>query len=293
MQTSDENHQNTALPASVQLMLKKRVAINRENMAQKKSSRFILNPRKPAKLTWDSCNVIILMYSLAETFYSLAFTTDSCDWTYLTILALAMDIFFMCDCILNFFTSYEDPQTGIEVTDHSKIAHNYLRGWFALDAVSSFPFNSVVCAVSQNGVDQVRTRLLKVLRLIKVTRFFRMLRTAARLEEELGHLLHNSVRFIKFFSMMALFIHLCACMWYGTIEYTGCKIPESDPVIGYAPCGCDDGEDCRDWNWLIKYSGGQDQYGLFFGNKSCKPSPSPYIFILNCFWRWCSFEVHF
>lgn len=251
-------------------MIKRRIALTRQHIDEKKASRFILNPRKYPKLTWDALNVTILMASLGEIFYSLAFTADSCEWTYLAKIELFVDIFFLSDCVLNFFTSYEDFQTGYEVADHSRIARNYLCGWFFLDAISSFPFNRAVCASSSTdkSSNQVRTRLLKVLRLVKATRFLRMLRTAARLEEELGHLFHNSVRFIKFFCLMALFIHLCACMWFGTIEYAACQIPQADPVVSYAPCGCEDGEDCRDWNWLIKYSGGQDQYDLFIQNKS-------------------------
>jgi CRP-like cAMP-binding protein len=268
MQAKDVRDNAEQLPEKVAEMMKRNSDATRQSIAQKGESRCILNPRKSVKLTWDACNVLVLMYSLAEIFYSLAFTKDSCDWNYLTEIEMFVDIFFICDCVLSFFTSYEDPQTGIEVTDHGKIARNYLRGWFTLDVISSFPLNRVVCAVGYTGIDQVHIRLLKVVRLIKVTRFLRMLRTAARLEEELGHLLHNSVRFIKFFSLMALFIHLCACMWYATIAYTECRIPRSNPVIGYAPCGCDDGEDCRDWNWLIKYSGGQDQYDMFYGNQS-------------------------
>ena len=230
---------------------------------------FLVNPRKAPKLTWDAINVLMLMGSLGEIFYSFAFSVDSCTWTYLTIIELAVDSFFICDCVLNFFTTYADSKTGVEVKNHNQIIVNYLTGWFVLDILSSFPFDRVICAVDSGNEDQDRIRLLKILRLIKAARFLRMLRIASRLEEELGHLLHNGVRFIKFLCLMMLFIHMCACIWFATIYYADCQIPMTDPVTTYAPCGCDPDQGCRDWNWLIKYAGGTEtQYQIFMQNRS-------------------------
>lgn len=37
--------------------------------------------------------------------------------------------------------------TGNVVTDHKLIAHRYLKGWFTIDALATFPVDYVVRAV--------------------------------------------------------------------------------------------------------------------------------------------------
>ena len=245
------------------------VTSKRRNRGEVSCDRYVISRKGVPKLTIDSINVLMLMYSLAEIFYSFAFTTISCDWTYLVKIELLVDMFFMLDCILTFFTSYTNPVTGIEMRSHKEIGKHYLQRWFFLDFISSFPFDRVVCAISPQDRNQERIRLLTVLRFVKTLRFIKLLRIMARLDEELGHLFRNGVHYVTFFCLVSLFIHLCGCTWFATISYESCEIPATDPVVYFAPCGCDPDLGCQDWNWLLKYSGGTEiQYQLFMQNRS-------------------------
>jgi len=40
--------------------------------------------------------------------------------------------------ILTFFTAYEDDR-GIVIVEFGKIATHYLKGWFFIDLISTFP----------------------------------------------------------------------------------------------------------------------------------------------------------
>lgn len=51
------------------------------------------------------------------------------------------------DLIMNFFVAYENPVTGELITDHRKIANKYLRGWFIIDLLATFPSDYIVKAV--------------------------------------------------------------------------------------------------------------------------------------------------
>jgi hypothetical protein len=91
-----------------------------------------------------------------------------------------IDVFFYADLALNFFTAYEvswpphkspmsraahahtvrplpichtgirtsqDALTGEVITDHRAIGRRYLRGWFAVDLLATFPVDYIVRAV--------------------------------------------------------------------------------------------------------------------------------------------------
>lgn len=52
-----------------------------------------------------------------------------------------LDIFFFLDILLNFVTGYWDRTDGPTlVMNCRKIALNYLKSWFVLDFISTFPF---------------------------------------------------------------------------------------------------------------------------------------------------------
>jgi len=52
---------------------------------------------------------------------------------------LMMDIWFMIEMVLNFFTGYHVK--GQLVTKKKKIACNYLKSWLVPDLISSLPFS--------------------------------------------------------------------------------------------------------------------------------------------------------
>jgi hypothetical protein len=56
----------------------------------------------------------------------------------------AVDAIFAVDIILWFFTSYTDPYKQVEITNHKKIAINYLKSWFIVDFISTFPVDAIV-----------------------------------------------------------------------------------------------------------------------------------------------------
>jgi hypothetical protein len=55
-----------------------------------------------------------------------------------------IDFQFAFDMVLWFFTSYTDPYKQVEITKHKLIAVNYLKSWFFVDFVSTFPVDALV-----------------------------------------------------------------------------------------------------------------------------------------------------
>jgi hypothetical protein len=73
--------------------------------------------------------------------FNLAFTDYDLDssWYYIDTV---IDFIFITDLFVNFFSAYYDEE-GKLVTNNKKIATKYLKSWFIIDLIASFPFNMV------------------------------------------------------------------------------------------------------------------------------------------------------
>ena len=97
--------------------------------------------------------------------FKLAFYESSEAWT-LEIIHLILDGLFLLDMVITFFSAYYDDHDQI-ITSKKKLAFNYLKSWFFIDAVAL----AHLFLITQNI--QGYTSLLRFLRFPK---FFRLLK---------------------------------------------------------------------------------------------------------------------
>ena len=72
----------------------------------------------------------------------------------LAIIDLMLDIMFVADILINFRTTYISD--GEIITDPRKIALNYARGWFIIDAVAAIPFDLLFSGLGTSEVSIYR-----------------------------------------------------------------------------------------------------------------------------------------
>ena len=60
------------------------------------------------------------------------------------------------------------------IMEPAKIARNYLRGWFVLDLVATFPFD--LALPPDDGMHQSSFRFIRLAKLVRLTRLLRLLR---------------------------------------------------------------------------------------------------------------------
>ena len=77
------------------------------------------------------------MYTAIFVPYKLAFIENESNA--LLAFEYLVDIFFMLDVVINFFSAIE-TESGKLITSHKKIALKYICGWFWLDMIACFPF---------------------------------------------------------------------------------------------------------------------------------------------------------
>ena len=87
------------------------------------------------------------------------------------------------DIFVNLRTGYIDEHTMEEETDFRLIAKSYLQSYFAVDFISSIPFDMILEATSTDGGDRSSgggggagfTKILKIFRLLKLVKLVKVL----------------------------------------------------------------------------------------------------------------------
>ena len=98
------------------------------------------------------------------------------------------DVIFILDIILNFHVGYIDE--ALVVVDKKKIRRRYLARWFGIDAIGSFPGDTIFFIIRQGVVEEGRfgnteaglLTLFKILKVPKLMRLGRIFKTLEKLE---------------------------------------------------------------------------------------------------------------
>jgi hypothetical protein len=177
-------------------------------------------PKDRTYKIWNGIISIILMYVTFVLTFELAFIEDSSLFfqisEYLTSIIFAFDIFF------NFNASYYD-QYGKLISSRKKIMVKYLKGWFFVDFISSFP---IYLFTDDNGKESLIQSLksIKILKYLKVVRFLRLLKFIKKYyPQKLKNRTHmhftkfknNIERFIEHLFIVLIFAHCFSCFFYG------------------------------------------------------------------------------
>ncbi|KAJ8602266.1 hypothetical protein CTAYLR_003656 [Chrysophaeum taylorii] len=136
----------------------------------------------------------------------------------LLILTFVQDVFFVIDIGLNFFTAVEVD--GEIVSNQRRIAVEYLRSWFLIDAGAVIGFPLVFLDKNTSNSDAVKlikllklVRIVRVLKLLKLLKFMRLNRVISRLE--FSFILRQHVLQILSFAVgVLLTCHVFACVFY-------------------------------------------------------------------------------
>lgn len=137
--------------------------------------KFIILHYSPFKAVWDWIILLLVLYTAVFTPYVAAFLlnedenraklnqdsatrlrnaeTNQADP--LVIIDLIVDVMFIADILINFRTTY--LLNGEVETDPQKIAINYVKGWFLIDAVAAIPFDLLLFGTGTSDVSNLST----------------------------------------------------------------------------------------------------------------------------------------
>eukprot|EP00928_Gymnodinium_smaydae_P003153 TRINITY_DN11124_c3_g1_i3.p1 TRINITY_DN11124_c3_g1~~TRINITY_DN11124_c3_g1_i3.p1 ORF type:complete len:577 (-),score=74.51 TRINITY_DN11124_c3_g1_i3:29-1759(-) len=138
------------------------------------------------------------------------------------VIDLIVDIMFICDMVLCVRTGFLDSE-GVLNTVPSEIGWNYLRGWFTIDILSTFPFDWILTAAtssSSGGLSSPlsESRTLKMLRVVRLARLVKLVRLLklGRLTE-MGRTIEIppvAMRMMSVCIRIFFLAHLMGCGWF-------------------------------------------------------------------------------
>ena len=94
------------------------------------------------RVIWDAAQVMLLFYCAIVVPLRIGFDISLSLWSAGWWWELVVDLFFVTDIFLNFRTGFIAAD-GKPVMEPKRIARNYLRSWFLVDAVACLPEGAV------------------------------------------------------------------------------------------------------------------------------------------------------
>jgi len=164
------------------------MTIKSKKVKRKKFQPF--EPDSNFKTSWDLTGLFLILYEAIVIPYRVAFNMQSMGL--FAFLEYFIDVFFITDVckskfplshiiVVNFYTGYY--KKGALIMKRRHIMCRYLRTWFIVDFISSFPYTWVINFdqyYDENGnikkSDIVVHHTSQLLRLLKIIRFVRIIR---------------------------------------------------------------------------------------------------------------------
>lgn len=84
-----------------------------------------------------------------------------------------IDFVFLLDIVVNFRTTFYDIETGDEVFDSKRTGREYLKGRFAIDLLSTIPFDNITAIFSDSSSPILQ--LFSLLKLVRISRLGRII----------------------------------------------------------------------------------------------------------------------
>lgn len=182
----------------------------------KQSVPWVINQDSTAKIIWDCYIMLLLILIIFIIPIRLAFDfEDSPKWL---AMSYGVDANFFVDIVLWFFTSYTDKKRGVEVTNHKKIAINYIKTWFFIDVISTLPIDVIFYIDDVNSFLRYTkiSKITKLLRLARLFKILKLLKSDNRLKHQFSEKLkiNSGTENLVFFSFFfVIFLHVGSCLF--------------------------------------------------------------------------------
>jgi hypothetical protein len=159
------------------------------------------------RIGWDFLILILILISCGLIPFQIAFRHT--PYRLSTEIIYFIDLFFLIDIVLNFFTSYRHH--GVEVTKKNLTVSRYLKTVFSVDLIANFPLDVFFLFIDDIQISGISFILiLRVFRLLRVVRLIVIFQRW----QDLSWTNSGYLRIIKFFTTIMLIIHWIACAWF-------------------------------------------------------------------------------
>eukprot|EP00347_Sterkiella_histriomuscorum_P015001 403358691 len=211
-------------------------------------SRHVFYPESFFKSMWDIISFGLVLYQSLILPFKISFTMTVPLWV--IYFDVFQDCFFMLDVLVNLNTGFYFK--GILTMQRQDIIRTYLRSWFFIDSIASFPYTWAIAFAMGVSFEDLENdnlsisspvyktpRLLKLfkiarmLRMLKLLRVFKFQKFMMKIEEHIVTDFMNLLITFFFIGLQILFIsHWLACFFWNVgvqamDDYEDCWIRKS------------------------------------------------------------------
>jgi len=184
---------------------------------------------------WDLIMFICIIFQAIVIPFKLCFDVESTPALF-TYFDSTIDVFFILDIFLCFNTGFY--QNGFLNLNRCQIVIQYLKTWFTIDLLASFPYTYILdtdSTTSNRGSIAAKTpQLLRLLKIFRFLRFLKLLRVlkiqkiTAKYEDFIfNDRVNMFFSFFKLINIIFFFAHCLACLFYGVSQTTLYSTPDS------------------------------------------------------------------
>lgn len=186
-----------------------------------KNKKFMISQNDPRKTNWELFVIVLALYNSFFIPFDLSFEPEFLGGVDFLLLNTVIDLMFFIDIFVSFRTSFYHPITGDEINDLKIIRMNYLKGRFAIDFLSTVPFDNILLLFTQ-----AKNKILAMFSLLKLFRVTRLSRIIARLN--VSENAKNSMKLFQLIFFIVLYIHCSGCLWWAIIRIDQSWTPPLD-----------------------------------------------------------------
>jgi len=181
--------------------------------------KWVLGPESTSKIVLDNLVLICLAAITLLTPLEIAFELQV--WVGVEVIC---NFVFVLDILVSFNCAY--PSHGQIIYDRKRIVIRYLKTWFVIDILSTFPwyyilkeltFHSKEYNLIKNAKISKLSRSVRAVRAVRLVRLMRM----AKLNPLMSLKTRPCIVLTKQFSILAVLCHIVGCLWFtiGVVEY--------------------------------------------------------------------------
>ena len=173
----------------------------------------IIFPTDAWKGNWDIGMLVAVLYSGVSVPIHFCFQAlPSGAWWACDLLT---SLLFLLDWLFNFNTAFIEPGTDSWQTSRSRIAAEYLRGWFWIDTPASVPFELVDLLINDDTENEAiqNLRVLRMMRLLRLLRLLRIGYYIGVIELKFGANVAG-LKIVTLVLNLVYMAHLVACAWF-------------------------------------------------------------------------------
>jgi hypothetical protein len=171
-------------------------------------------PTSAFNRNFDNVLAMLLIFTTLISPFEIAYLDSNAIGLF--VLNRIVDLGFLIDIWVNFTTAFLDA-SGTWVTSPRRIAAGYLQTTFALDFVSTVPWDlfGSLAKGSKDGEEDGSARLLRLLKLMKLTKMIRLLKGSKAVNKlkQRVTLKSNEWNLLKYMTLMLVVMHWTACAW--------------------------------------------------------------------------------